>query len=487
MTANSFPLATSHSHPRGNFETVRRNPMSKTPYLTAPLKTDKMPPGVPYIVGNEAAERFSFYGMNSILATFMTKYMLDRAGQADHLSEATANEWYHTFIYCSYFISILGAVLADAFWGKYKTILYLSIVYCLGHFVLGVNETRYGLIAGLGLIALGAGGIKPCVSANVGDQFGSANQHLLPKAFSWFYFSINFGSAFSTILIPYLLEKFPKDFSLEQRWGTHIAFATPGFFMLLATVVFWLGRKRFVHIPPRGRDFFREIASRDALKALGNLGILVPFVAVFWALWYQNFSAWVLQAEKMDRFWLGREWQAGQIQTVNPIFILLFLPLFSYVVYPALNRAFRLTPLRKIGIGFLLTVLAFLVPAWIESQLAAGLKPHVGWQVLAYVFISAAEVIISVTYLEFSYTQAPPNLKSVVMSMYLVAIALGNLLTAQVNHFIQNPDGSTKLTGSHYYLFFAALMLGTTIIFAIVAPFYRGKTYIRDQGETQSA
>jgi len=377
----------------------------------------------------------------------------------------------------------LGAILADAFWGKYKTIFYHSIVYCFGHFVLGLNETRYGLVLGLGLIALGAGGIKPCVSANVGDQFGPSNQHLLSKAFSWFYFSINAGSMFSTLLIPYLLEQFPKDFSLNPRWGSHIAFGTPGLLMLVATVVLWLGRKRYVHVPPRGRQFFRDITSREGLKALGNLAILVPFVAVFWALWYQNFSEWVHQAEKMDRHWLGREWQAGQIQTVNPLFILLFLPLFSYFVYPALNRIFRLTPLRKMGIGFLLTVLSFLVPAWIESQLAAGLKPHAGWQVLAYVFISAAEVVISVTYLEFSYTQAPPSLKSVVMSLYLAAIALGNLLTAQVNHFIQNPNGTTKLTGATYYLFFTALMLGATILFVIVSPFYKGRSYIQGERE----
>jgi POT family proton-dependent oligopeptide transporter len=461
--------------------------MAQSEYLTAPLKTDKMPPGIPYIIGNEAAERFSFYGMNSILVTFMTKYMLDSTGAPDRMTEPQANEWYHTFMTVNYFIPLLGAILADAFWGKYKTIFYLSIAYCVGHFVLGANETRYGLILGLGFIALGAGGIKPCVSANVGDQFGPSNQHLLPTAFSWFYFSINIGSMFSTLLIPYLLEQFPKDFSLEQRWGSHIAFVTPGLLMLVATVILWLGRKRYAHIPPRGREFFRDLKNRENLKALGNLAILVPFVAIFWALWYQNFSAWVLQAEKMDRHWLGREWQAGQIQTVNPFFILLFLPLFSYVVYPAVNRVFRLTPLRKMGIGFVFTVLAFLIPAWIESQLAAGLRPHVGWQVLAYLFISAAEVVISVTYLEFSYTQAPHSLKSVVMSLYLAAIALGNLVTAQVNHFIQNPDGSAKLTGSNYYLFFTALMLGTTVLYVIVAPFYRGRVYIQGESEAQPA
>ena len=132
--------------------------MAKERYLTAPLKTDRMPPGVPYIVWNEAAERFSFYGMNSILVVFMTKYLLDSAGHPDLMTEAQADGWYHTFVSGAYFLSFLGAFLADALIGKYRTILLLSIVYCLGHFTLALNDTRLGLIAGLSLIALGAGG-----------------------------------------------------------------------------------------------------------------------------------------------------------------------------------------------------------------------------------------------------------------------------------------------------------------------------------------
>src|SRR5690606_20028323 len=131
-----------------------------------------------------------------------------------------------------------GALLADVFWGKYKTILTLSIVYCLGHLALALDETRLGLSVGLGLIAIGSGGIKPCVSAHVGDQFGKKNFHLVSKIFSWFYFSINFGSFISTLMTPWLL----------RNYGPHWAFGVPGGLMLIATIVFWMGRKRFVHI-----------------------------------------------------------------------------------------------------------------------------------------------------------------------------------------------------------------------------------------------
>jgi len=446
--------------------------MAKTAYLTAPLKTDKMPPGVPYIVGNEAAERFSYYGLNSILVVFMTKYLMDRQGHPAPMADTEAEGWYHYFVSCVYFLPLLGAFLADALLGKYLTILILSVVYCLGHLALALDHTRGGLIVGLGLVALGAGGIKPCVSANVGDQFGKSNQHLLTRVFSWFYFAINFGSAFSTILIPELLDKVSPE----------IAFGTPGILMFIATVIFWLGRKKFVHVPPVGlRNYIREIGTKENLKALGNLLILVPFAAMFWALWQQNFSSWVLQAGKMDRHLLGREWLPAQIQTVNPIFILLMLPLFSYLVYPAIEKVVRLTPLRKFGAGLFVTALAFLIVAWIQVRIDAGQTPHILWQILAFLVLTAGEVMVSVTHLEFAYTQAPTKLKSLVMCTYLGAVALGNVFTARVNFFIQNPDGSVKLAGASYFFFFAKVLIATAVLFVFVARFYRGTTYIQEE------
>lgn len=468
--------------------------MAQSAYLTAPIKTDKMPPGVPFIVWNEAAERFSYYGMNSILVYFMTHYLLNAQHQPDHMTDPQADAWYHTFVSCMYFLPIIGAILGDAVLGKYRTILYLSIVYCFGHLALAIDHTRLGLALGLGLIALGAGGIKPCVSANVGDQFGASNQHLLPRVFSWFYFMINFGSAFSTLLIPWMLDPYQVPPELAAKlpgWVVHalngmhgpdIAFGTPGILMLVATIIFWLGRKKFVHLPHPGlKPYLREIFQRENLKALANLLILVPFVAIFWSLWQQNFSSWVLQSEKMNRHLFGIDWKPEQIQTVNPVFILLMLPLFSYFVYPALNRVFRVTPLRKIGIGLFTTALAFAIIGWIQLRIDAGYTPHITWQILAFVVLTVSEVLVSVTHLEFSYTQAPKKLKSLVMCMYLGAVALGNVFTAAVNFVLQNPDGTLKIGWASYFFFFVAVMVVTALLFVFFARFYRGRTYIQDE------
>ncbi|MCA9420804.1 MAG: hypothetical protein KC592_07290, partial [Nitrospira sp.] len=179
--------------------------MKKHEFRTEPLTTASMPSGVMYLVANEGAERFSYYGMRSILVVFMTGMLLNAEGSLDPMGEAEAKSYFHLFASGVYFFPFLGAILADAFWGKYKTIILLSLVYCGGHVVLALDHTRFGLLVGLTLITIGSGGIKPCVSANLGDQFGLANGHLLSKAFAWFYFAINVGAFGSVMLTPWLL------------------------------------------------------------------------------------------------------------------------------------------------------------------------------------------------------------------------------------------------------------------------------------------
>jgi POT family proton-dependent oligopeptide transporter len=176
---------------------------------------------------------------------------------------------------------------------------------------------------------------------------------------------------------------------------------------------------------------------------------------------------------------------------VNPIFILIMLPLFSYLLYPFVERFVRLTPLRKIGAGLFVTAASFFIVAMIQTRIDAGARPNIIWQVWAFVVLTAGETLVSPTHLEFSYTQGPVKLKSLIMCTYLFAISLGNAFTAVVNLFIQNPDGSVKLQGASYFMFFVWVMLGTGVLFAIVTPFYRGRTFLQDQtdvtGEAEPA
>jgi dipeptide/tripeptide permease len=397
---------------------------------------------------------------------------------------------------------------------------------------------RGWLLAGLALVAIGSGGIKPCVSAHVGDQFGQSNRHLLERVFGWFYFAINFGSFFSTLLTPWLL----------KNHGAGWAFGVPGILMALATLVFWLGRHRFIHVPPRGPRYFAETFGPEGLAAIFKLVPLYLLVAVFWSLYDQSGGAWVQQAQQMDRRFLGVEWLESQIQAINPLLVLAFIPLFSLVLYPNVARFVRLTPLRKILVGFLLTILAFAITAHaqrlidteasrfrgvvapiaadggvdrgateaamrvaglnaladtlknagdddetgVEAMVNAGMAvrrdgsqlaarwPSVGWQLLAYVVITAAEILVSITCLEFSYTQAPPQMKSLIMSLYLLSVSLGNLFTALVNTFSQDAAGNSLLAGAAYYWFFCGCMAVATVLLLPLLWTYRPKEYLQD-------
>jgi proton-dependent oligopeptide transporter, POT family len=226
-----------------------------------------MPRQIAYIIGNEGCERFSFYGMRNILTPFLkSSALLFTASQMvpEIEREAAAKEVFHTFVLGVYFFPLLGGWLADRYLGKYRTILYLSLVYCLGHAFLAISEnSKAGFFTGLFLIALGSGGIKPCVSSFVGDQFDQSNKSLAKIVFDAFYWIINFGSFFASLLMPVFLRHF----------GPSVAFGIPGVLMFIATVIFWLGRKHYIDVPPAPHhpDSFVKV-SHSALSASSSSG-----------------------------------------------------------------------------------------------------------------------------------------------------------------------------------------------------------------------
>jgi POT family proton-dependent oligopeptide transporter len=214
---------------------------------------------------------------------------------------------------------------------------------------------------------------------------------------------------------------------------------------------------------------------------------------MFWCLFDQTASVWVEQAKFMDRDFSLR-WlhaimpeqipevytiQPSQVQATNPLLILILVPLFTWVIYPTAEKVVKLTPLRKISTGFFVSVIAFGMSAVIEAQIENGVSVHVAWQMLAYVVLTAAEVMVSITCLEFSYTQAPPSMKSFVMSLYLLSVAAGNLLVAVVNGVIQDEEGNRIISGANYYWLFTGAMFVSACLFIVVAVNYHGKTYVQ--------
>ena len=400
----------------------------------------RMPPGIPYIVANELAERFCYYGINAILAIYMTESL--------HFGQARATQWQSLFKAGAYFFPLAGAVVSDVFWGKYRTIMVFSVSYVFGCAVLALGpQTSTTLAIGLGFIAFGTGGIKPCVSTNVGDQFTSRNQHLIERAFSYFYLSINFGSSFSIYFCPIWLE----------AYGPKVAFGVPAAMMAVATLVFFLGRRRFAVVPPAGRQWLKDILSPAGLRLVGSLLVIYFFVASFWALWDQsNGQTWTLQAtsDLMDKYLgFGITLLPAQIQVVNGLLILVMVPIFTFGIYPLWGRFFKVTPLRKIATGLFMVAASFLIVSWIEAQIQNGHRVSFWWQILAYVVLSASEVLVSITALEFSYKQAPLRMKSFIMALYLLCISVGNLETAAVNRaMVRDLPGTSVSSGAQTWV-----------------------------------
>jgi POT family proton-dependent oligopeptide transporter len=240
--------------------------------------TGRMPRQIPYIIANEGCERFSFYGMRNILTPFLITTLLMflpedmRTGEAKHV--------FHTFVIGVYFFPLLGGWLADRYFGKYNTVFWLSLVYCAGHACLAIFEDNVnGFYFGLFLIALGSGGIKPLVASFVGDQFDQTNKHKAKVVFDAFYWIINFGSFFASLLMPLLL----------RDYGPAWAFGVPGILMFIATMVFWSGKKKYVHIPPAPANphSFMNVA-RTALLARrdgeGRPGLTVAVIGAVGAV-----------------------------------------------------------------------------------------------------------------------------------------------------------------------------------------------------------
>ncbi|MBJ6978163.1 oligopeptide:H+ symporter [Luteimonas sp. MC1895] len=266
---------------------------------TAPVATDagRMPRQIPFIIGNEACERFSFYGMRNILIPFLISSMLLAYLPAGPEREGAAKDIFHTFVIGVYFFPLLGGWLSDRYFGKYNTVLWFSLIYCAGHACLALFEdSRNGFYAGLFLIALGSGGIKPLVVSFCGDQFDQTNKSKAKIVFDAFYWIINFGSFFASLLAPLLL----------RSYGPAVAFGVPGVLMFIATFVFWLGRKQYVNVPPSGHDpdsFLNVVrtALRERREGQGNAGSLVAWTGISVAV--LMLALWALKAAGVALPW----------------------------------------------------------------------------------------------------------------------------------------------------------------------------------------
>uniref|UniRef100_A0A8C5NEM8 Solute carrier family 15 member 1-like n=1 Tax=Gouania willdenowi TaxID=441366 RepID=A0A8C5NEM8_GOUWI len=365
-----------------------------------------------FIVVNEFCERFSYYGMRAVLVLYF-KFFLR---WDDDLSTSI----YHTFVALCYLTPILGAIVADSWLGKFKTIIYLSIVYAIGQVAMAVSAIhditdtdRDGTpdnmifhvvmsMVGLFLIALGTGGIKPCVAAFGGDQFGDHQEKQRRTFFSVFYLCINGGSLLSTIITPILRAQECGIYSQQKCYS--LAFGVPAALMVVALVVFIAGSGMYYKAEPQGNimldvskcigfaiknryrhrskqfpkrkhwmdwaeEKYDKLLIAQIKMVLKVLFLYIP-LPVFWTLFDQKGSRWTLQATTMDGNFGLLVIQPDQMQTVNPILILTLVPIMDSVVYPLIKKCgLNFTPLKRMTVGMVMAAIAFFCAAVVQLQI----------------------------------------------------------------------------------------------------------------------
>ncbi|XP_071054843.1 peptide transporter family 1-like isoform X2 [Onthophagus taurus] len=355
-----------------------------------------LPASILCIIATEFCERFSFCGLRTILSLYLRNEL--------HLSENSSTMVYHIFIMICYILPIVGAICADSFLGRYRTIFYFSIVYLIGNIIMVITAIPiFDLnpitmtVLGLALISIGTGGAKPCLAAFGGDQFYLPMQKIqLQQFFSIFYFSINLGGFVGMIITP-IMRKAITCFGDDTCYA--LGFGFPAVLIFLSLLIFVMGKQWYRLKTPKGnvvlefahctsyaivknikkpkittgnhwldsaKDRFGGKLIYDMKIVFAVLFLYTP-LPLFWSLFDQQGSRWTFQASKMRDTFLGLQILPDQMQVVNPAFVLIFIPLFDRILYPYLEKMrFLENPLHRMAVGGLIAGVAFLSAGLLE-------------------------------------------------------------------------------------------------------------------------
>jgi POT family proton-dependent oligopeptide transporter len=448
--------------------------------MNAIARLRQHPTGFWFVFWGELAERASYYGMRTVLALYLTHILAFREDSAAAIMPA--------FMAACYVAPLLGGFLADRVLGRYKTILYFSGPYILGHIILGAWENRTALFIALVLLALGSGSIKPNTSTLMGAIYEQQKKEaLLTEAFSYFYAAINIGSAISTLALPYLRDHLTPHYGLHRAYA--ITLMVPAVLMAVAFLAFAAGKKHYRKEEPggpfvdapidagegyRGPPQTRRVRvkktdeQRRAERAtLGRIAGIFLLIAVFWFVYDQSASTWIYFAEHHMNLRLigGLSTTPDQIQGLNPVLIVVLTPVFN-ALWESMKRrrgGIDVPDTRKMLLGFVI-VIACMATMAVAGYTAGAGKISVWWLVIATFVITMSELCISVVGLEFAFRQAAPGTKSVVTAAFLFTVFIGDSFGTVFNKALWS-----KISPGSFFLIQAGIMVLTAIAFISIA------------------
>jgi POT family proton-dependent oligopeptide transporter len=426
-----------------------------TPSPNPFIRLGQHPIGFWFVFSGELAERASYYGMRTLLAL----YMINVLG----FSEAGGTTVMKAFMAACYLTPFLGGWVAEKYLGRYKTILYYSLPYILGHVILGGLQNRTGLFVALALLALGSGAIKPNTSVLMGQIYDAEKKEaLLNEAFSLFYAAVNVGAAITSFTLPLVVE------AQGGRYG--LALMVPAILMVVAFGAFAFGKRWYPTEDVRAAartpktPAQREAERRTLLRISG----VFAAIAVFWLIYDQNADTWIYFAQShTDLHLFGNVGlTSNQMQALNPIFIVTLTPVFNWIWNRAKERqgGREVADTRKMLVGFGIVVVTSAIMACAAWLARNGVVVTVWWVVLATFVITLAELCISPVGLEFAYRQAAPGTKSVVTAAFHMMVFVGDSIG-----LIFAPFYEKGLKPAPYFGLLAVIMTLTALVFIPVS------------------
>ncbi|KAJ5773097.1 Major facilitator superfamily domain general substrate transporter [Penicillium paradoxum] len=454
---------------------------------------DKFPSVILLILVVELGERFTYFGLSGPLQNYINNPynpgsdLPGALGKGQSVASALGN----FFKFWAYASTVIGAIVADQYVGKFKAISIALCIYIIGLTLLvgtstpaGLNADAGfgGLIASMAIVGLGTGGIKANVTPMCAEQYQNAEPVLktlksgervvvdpeltIQTLFMWFYWVINVGALSPLITV-----------NVEAHHSFWLAYLIPLIAIILSAMVFLYGQKRYVKIPPQGsaildackvlnivrQEKHFNSAKPSALEASGRLSNyafasapqytdqyvedvrrgfrscrMFVFFPFYFVCWVQIWNNLISQAGQMALHGTPND----LLQNLDPIALCVFIPLLDLGIYPLLRKYnIDFSPVRRIFAGFVLVALSMAYCSVLQHYIynSPERSIHVWIQGPAYVLVAFSEAFIIITGLELAFTHAPKNLRSVISALFWVMIGIAAAICIGLSPVSQDP------------------------------------------------
>lgn len=415
----------------------------------AAAKGQRHPPGLYVLFFTEMWERFSYYGMRSLLVYYMIKHL--------QFTQERSSEIYGLYTGFVYLTPLFGGLLADRLLGQRRTVILGGVLMAVGHFLMAFESLFF---AALLFLILGNGAFKPNISTQVGALYPPGD-HRRDRAFSIFYMGINLGAFFSPLVCG----------TLGEKVGFHWGFAAAGVGMVIGLIVYLSGQR---HLAPdlimqkneAGQRRSQEPMTREDWLKIGAIFAMMALTIVFWSVYEQQGNTMALWADAhTDRMIFGWEMPASWFQSFNPLMIFIFVPVLN-VFWGRLDRGGREpSSIAKMGIGCILLASAFLILIPPARELAINPRASLWWLTACAFVLTIGEIHLSPIGLSLVTKIAPARIVSMMMGVWFLSSFFGNYLSGYLGTFWE------KMPKEDFFLLMFALSFAAGLaFFALLKP-----------------